>query len=410
MTKKIINFVLSITLILLPIMKIPICFGISSSFYGAKIILLYGSASILLILLLINYKDLSFDKVDLLLLSFLILVCISTFFSLNLRVSILGSYDRFEGMLTFIAYYIIYYSAKYFLKFDKKFIAYIIAISIVISLLAISQYFDLFFTSEIFSKEAIGGATLGNQNFLGTYISLILPAIMCLYIFKGNKILLVPNALLFFTLLITLTRSAWIAFFVCSAIGIVYIIKSKKKEYMKRFGILFALFLVTFIVFNLLSPGTILGRYKTSKDELENKDKAGSGRIIIWKGAFTIIKNRPLLGSGPDAFVYGVNTYDRDYLVNVLIPSLNAIPDKVHNEFLQIACTIGIPALIIYLFTIALILTNLIKKDIHKNTLSFILLLCIISYLAQAFFNISVLDIAPLFWALLGISSRKENA
>ena len=182
MTKKIINFVLSITLILLPIMKIPICFGISSSFYGAKIILLYGSASILLILLLINYKDLSFDKVDLLLLSFLILVCISTFFSLNLRVSILGSYDRFEGMLTFIAYYIIYYSAKYFLKFDKKFVAYIIAISIVISLLAISQYFDLFFTSEIFSKEAIGGATLGNQNFLGTYISLILPAITCLYI------------------------------------------------------------------------------------------------------------------------------------------------------------------------------------------------------------------------------------
>ena len=170
------------------------------------------------------------------------------------------------------------------------------------------------------------------------------------------------------------------------------------------------MFLVTFIVFNLLSPGAILGRYKTSKDELENKDKAGSGRIIIWKGAFTIIKNRPLLGSGPDAFVYGVNTYDRDYLVNVLIPSLNAIPDKVHNEFLQIACTIGIPALIIYLFTIALILTNLIKKDIHKNTLSFILLLCIISYLAQAFFNISVLDIAPLFWALLGISSRKENA
>ena len=126
MTKKIINFVLSITLILLPIMKIPICFGISSSFYGAKIILLYGSASILLILLLINYKDLSFDKVDLLLLSFLILVCISTFFSLNLRVSILGSYDRFDGMLTFIAYYIIYYSAKYFsTKFSSASISFL---------------------------------------------------------------------------------------------------------------------------------------------------------------------------------------------------------------------------------------------------------------------------------------------
>ena len=81
--------------------------------------------------------------------------------------------------------------------------------------------------------------------------------------------------------------------------------------------------------------------------------------------------------------------------------------DKAHNEYLQIAATIGIPALIVYLSFLSLILFPKMK-EMFKNKLLFILVLTIICYLTQAFFNISTIGVAPLFWMLLGIIDNKE--
>lgn len=81
--------------------------------------------------------------------------------------------------------------------------------------------------------------------------------------------------------------------------------------------------------------------------------------------------------------------------------------DKAHNEYLHIAVTIGIPALILYLTFIALVILPNIKKIFKKESI-FIILSVIISYLAQAFFNISTIGIAPLFWVALGILDNKN--
>lgn len=83
------------------------------------------------------------------------------------------------------------------------------------------------------------------------------------------------------------------------------------------------------------------------------------------------------------------------------------IPDKAHNEYLQIAVTLGIPALILYVaFLIMGILPNL--KNIFKQKSIFIVLSVIGSYLVQAFFNISTIGIAPMFWFALGIIDNKK--
>ena len=76
--------------------------------------------------------------------------------------------------------------------------------------------------------------------------------------------------------------------------------------------------------------------------------------------------------------------------------------DKAHNEYLQIAATIGIPAMIVYLAFLAQILSSQ-KKKIFKDNATFILVIPIISYIVQAFFNISTIGVAPIFWALLGL-------
>ena len=53
-----------------------------------------------------------------------------------------------------------------------------------------------------------------------------------------------------------------------------------------------------------------------------------------------------------------------------------------------------------------IVLRNL--KVSLKDNARFILILSIIGYLVQAFFNISTIGIAPLFWIILGIISNDE--
>ena len=85
-----------------------------------KIIVLYSIGTILFILLLIKYKELKFDKYDFLFLTFKFLVIISTILSVDVKVSIFGMHNRYEGMLTFICYFLIYYSARYYLDVKKN--------------------------------------------------------------------------------------------------------------------------------------------------------------------------------------------------------------------------------------------------------------------------------------------------
>ena len=85
---------------------------------------------------------------------------------------------------------------------------------------------------------------------------------------------------------------------------------------------------------------------------------------------------------------------------------MRQLADKAHNEYLQIAATIGIPALIIYLAFVCQIVFK--DKNIFKNNATFILLVPIISYLVQAFFNISTIGVAPIFWLLLGLIQNQK--
>ena len=126
----------------------------------------------------------------------------------------------------------------------------------------------------------------------------------------------------------------------------------------------------------------------------------GSGRIEIWRMVLKVIAMKPMLGSGPDtladSLIHNVTTDAVNY-----IERTNTYADKAHNEYLQIAATIGIPALVVYLAFIAQILSK--QKNMFKDEPTFILMIPIIAYLTQAFFNISTIGVAPIFWLLLGV-------
>ena len=78
----------------------------------------------------------------------------------------------------------------------------------------------------------------------------------------------------------------------------------------------------------------------------------------------------------------------------------------------------GIPALCMYLILYGNVIVDSIKRlgDIlttegreNEEGMYVGIGLAIIGYLAQAFFNISVIDVAPYFWILLGLAADNSN-
>ena len=63
-----------------------------------------------------------FDKQDILIFIFGFLAILSTIFSVNIRKSVIGESNRYEGLFTIIIYILIYYNAKYYFKNYKRFV------------------------------------------------------------------------------------------------------------------------------------------------------------------------------------------------------------------------------------------------------------------------------------------------
>ena len=106
----------------------------------------------------------------------------------------------------------------------------------------------------------------------------------------------------------------------------------------------------------------------------------------------------PVLGSGPDTFGKMLKEHTGLEI---------ALYSKAHNEYLQIAITLGYPFLLVYLSLIGIVLLRLLKKAFKTgDILAISLFCCIIGYLIQALFNISVISTAPIYWGMLGIGAK----
>lgn len=157
-----------------------------------------------------------------------------------------------------------------------------------------------------------------------------------------------------------------------------------------------------------ISGGRVVGR--ASKDNIvnENGEIIGSagGRMKILKMSFEAFKSKPLLGTGPDTLGERFQL-DFDSELGEYITVHNAYPDKAHNEYLEYAASCGIFTLIAYILLIGCIFKGLIK-NINDDRAK-IMIISLIGYLVQGFFNISVIMVAPLYWIMLGVFVKFIN-
>jgi len=88
---------------------------------------------------------------------------------------------------------------------------------------------------------------------------------------------------------------------------------------------------------------------------------------------------------------------------------MNKIVDKPHNFFMQIALQTGVLSLLVMLALFALYTLDSLKLYWRISLLEplyaigFACFLAVVGYLIAGVFNDSVVSVAPVFWALLGV-------
>lgn len=221
--------------------------------------------------------------------------------------SVMGSPVEFSGMVVrrttqyllvvLLAFYLLVgiqrVSAESFVR------SVLVVTTIVVSILAWIQYFNLapglfpVYPEQPYPIYSV----FGNQNLLGGWIALGIPALLAGLDKERRPNLSFWTMLVLFvsTLLLTGSRSAWLAAFIGCAVVV-------PRLYSKRtFAVVGSLVFATAILVTLLEPEGTLHRLLGS---FGSDDVGAQTRVWIWLGAGAMIRDHAILGIGPGNFPY----------------------------------------------------------------------------------------------------------
>ena len=374
-------------------------------FSKTYIILLILNILVLITLFIIRKiknKKLNFNILDIFLLFILLFSGISVVFAINRNVAIFGMPGRYEGILQILYYFSLYFLSTYVNEKHKKKIIYTIILCGIANLIyAVFQILKIGNTIRIYRNGKIWATGLTtNPGFFATYMLLCMSYVLGLFIDENNFIYkLIYGSLIFIFmigLLISNAMSTVVGLIIVLIYILIYIIKNKK--YKEIISIILILTTATVFIYKANLTTLIEDIDQTTNETKEivkgNLDDGyGTHRLFIWKNTLKIVPKNIINGVGIDNFYYAFG--DKPIARGIWFF------DKAHNEYLQILITEGIFAIISYLLLYGWIVIKGIKNSYKNKEIH--LLLPVIGYLIQAFFNISVIEVAPFFYISLGL-------
>jgi len=353
--------------------------------------------------------------------TFLGISIISTIFSRNSGVSLWGLYNFYFWGLTAIMGYILLYIVISTVLEERDWedmITVILLGSVAVILYGFIQRQGMDILEWATSPRERIWSTLGNPNFLGGYLVMVIPLAVSRFLNGRQKeeirvVLLFLIAALFATLSFTLSRASWLAIIIAS---LIWAVSLGKKMLKRKLGWMFALAVVV-VYFGVLfvlpyrSPTGDQAVVERAASTLDVNEGSNRVRVAGWEVALRIVKRHPLLGTGLDTFKEAfLQEMGPDF---ESIAGKNMIPFYAHNEFLQVASTTGLIGLTAYLW---LWLTFIVeawrasRQSIGEGKLFWSGLLASgVALLIYNQFHFSVLSTSLLFWLYLGLLARRQK-
>ena len=190
------------------------------------------------------------------------------------------------------------------------------------------------------------------------------------------------------------TRAIWAGFFVslCTSL-MLYFLYSGKRQIPHRLKLVLRSFLIILgVVFLVVAIITVTDRNKTVAKHLINTTNVKEGnsfhRLNLWKKSLHLSQKHPLLGVGAGNWRIEILQYD----LQLENEKGLIMPDRAHNDFLQVLVENGIVGLIPFVLLFAFIILfciRILKKTSQFQDSFFILILffALVGYIVDSFFN-----------------------
>lgn len=282
--------------------------------------------------------------------------------------------------------------------------------ALLVSIYAVLQYFGVDFLiwqePAVITKRAM--STLGQPNFLASFLLLAIPFTFYLILSENKKyvkvLLLLNLALQLMALLFTGSRGAWVGFFI-SLLTLPFLFKKSRRFSFISLATVFVIFVFLFLGNNVFSQ-----RFKSAFDLSRG---SSSVRTFLYHNSLEAIKDRPWgfgLENQREALI---PFYQADLAKN---NKVNVVFDRAHNWFLDILLTLGVFGLLIYLWFFSriflVIKRNLVLKD---GKLFICLFISLLSYFVSLMFNFATvvtviysLIIIAIIWSKDFLQEKKS--
>ncbi len=310
----------------------------------------------------------------------------------------------------FLFIFVIYCAMAIEKKSAKKSLQILFVSGLIVALYAILQKAGLDplfknFDASIFVGRSFG--SLGNPGYLGQFMMLIL--LVGGYLFASSKKRAVKTfyglsiAVVLAALWFSQTRAAMLALTLCLLLLCVkhrkYIFNLIKKA-RRSWKVVFVVALVPVII----GIGIILQQDRFSLSEVGIRSMGS--RLETWKGAISLIQNRPVLGYGAETFyVYAPEIITKKFLT--LEENISLSIDRIHNEFLETVFSYGIFAGLIYLIFLFMLLKLFFKT---KEPILVLFSILIVGNMIQNQFAFSDISISVFIsFCIGGIIALQEK-
>ena len=381
--------------------------------------------NIVLIVLMNVYKKVKFDVKDIFLILLVLCGIISVIFSKDSSISLYGCWKRFEGFFQLLYYYSLLYLSSVVItkKFKKWIVSFILGFGLIHVFVAYLQVYDAWkFIPIPYGVIGMGQGLITNPNFFGSYMVLCLGISCGIYLFFEGKLLkrflLLLVCMSFYAgLLMSSAMSGMVGFFVIILFLIIYFVylcikRIKVKNNIISYSILSLSLIIVSLFFILTGKTMMFGDISKFSGQAADmmkggySDDYGSFRFYIWRNTIKIVPRYMLHGAGIDCFY---DAFDEPLVMKYSDTEMEYY-DKAHNEYLQKLVCEGVVSCGSYLILLLLIFISSLKRIFSEHSCLVIgLLLGFVGYCVQAFFNISVIEVAPLFWIVCGLLYNRKS-
>ena len=309
-------------------------------------------------------------------------------------------------------------------KLRDRLIQVLILIALLSSIYSFFQFFGVdygIFVNYFGSRTSLGMRTFtffGNPNLLGGFSVFIIPLILVSLLKSlGNKTnrlsiyYAVVLVLSFIALLMSQTRSSWIAVFISLVIfGILYY-KSKIRQLFvkhKTASIIALVIIVLFVIMLFLGLKSSQKIFSDSPNAFLNPLTVGI-RANYYLNTLKMISDDPIIGKGPGTF----NVYYPLYRDNRIAFQLGETNQEFrvehpHNEHLEILSDSGIIGYLIFIWIVIEAILLLRKNDLISLGITISIIGLLIDGLMTQ--NLRFVVIASLFWLLIGFANIQNKS